>query len=133
MLLIGLPNFSFANEVAPKNCTQIDDTQTLTLPKTVKTMRQDIQSAISAGNIESLRVVLEQNELWPLAKIGSHDDPIKSWIDQSEQTDGRYILAQLSSILSLPFSKSNITTNIDLYVWPYFAIHASLQDPKVLM
>lgn len=95
------------------------------LPERVFAMQQDILAAAATGTIDKMQFVADQNEIWPIAEFSSksspHDTPLISWVAQSQQTNGVYILAQMSQILNLPFSKQKLVADIDLYVWPYFA------------
>lgn len=103
----------------------LPQTKLLDLPKQVQTMRQDILSAVKTGEIESLKGVLEQSELWPMAQIGNSNmadvNPINQWVEQSKKTQGAYILAQLDILLNMPYQTITLTQGLDLYIWPYFS------------
>lgn len=116
-------------------CSQLtayaDDTECAThpafdsLPELVVKTGQDIVKAASAGDMQLMLQVAEQNEVWPVADFGPdanyQQPPTVSWLKQSQETDGLYILAQMVEILKLPFAKKPLTGDIDLYIWPYFA------------
>lgn len=102
------------------------------LPELVVKTGQDIVKAANSGDMQLMLQVAEQNEVWPVADFGPDADyeqpPTISWQQQSQNTDGLYVLAQMVEILKLPFAKKNLIGDIDLYIWPYFAT----QDMKSL-
>ncbi|MBL1419201.1 MAG: hypothetical protein COC24_001700 [Alphaproteobacteria bacterium] len=95
------------------------------LPELVAKTRQDIIETAQLGNMNSMLEIAEQSEVWPVPDFGPEADyqepPIYSWVKQSQGTEGRYILAQMIEILSLPHTIKPLTQGVDLYIWPYFA------------
>lgn len=95
------------------------------LPALVLTTRKDIMETAAFGNMNPMLEIAERNEIWPVPSFdpnGSYDEPpIHSWVEQSHNTSGRYVLAQMFEILSLPYIKKPLNGGVDMYVWPYFA------------
>ncbi len=123
LFLIFFENISHANSRQANECHNAKaDTP---LPLRVKAMQSDILNAAETGNIFNLQIVLEQSELWPIAKFGiktsQTSNPVERWIEQSHGTQGAYILAQIEQILTMPAFKSPLVKGLDLYIWPYFA------------
>lgn len=96
-----------------------------TLPEAVLKTRQEIMSQAAFGNMLPMQEIADQNEIWPVADFGPdanyEDTPIQSWLAQSQDTEGRYILAQMIEVLSMPYLKKPLNGGVDLYIWPYFA------------
>ncbi|PCI89031.1 MAG: hypothetical protein COB24_00705 [Hyphomicrobiales bacterium] len=96
------------------------------LPELVVKTQQDIIETAQFGNMNPMLEIAERNEVWPVPDFGPEanyqEPPIRSWVKQSQDTEGRYILAQMIEILSLPYTKKPLTQGVDLYIWPYFAL-----------
>lgn len=105
------------------DCVAKGDVQNL--PEQVSKTRHEIIKTAQFGNMNPMLEIAEQNEVWPVPDFGPDADyeqaPIHSWVKQSQGTEGRYILAQMIEILSLPYTKKPLTADVDLYIWPYFA------------
>ena len=84
-------------------------------------MREMILNAARSGNIETLRPVLDSNELKPTVSFGGAEDPIKYWKETSSDGQGREIMAILTEILEMDFVRMDAGTSNEMYVWPYLA------------
>ena len=119
-LLFCSPSLALAHEF---ECTDKGSIENLPAP-VAKTQREIIETA-QFGNMNPMLEIAEQSEIWPVPDFGPDADylepPIYSWLKQSQDTDGRYILAQMIEVLSLPYAKKPLTEGVDLYIWPYFA------------
>ncbi len=91
------------------------------LPEPVKKMREMILNAARSGNIETLRPVLNSNELKPTVSFGGAEDPIKYWKETSSDGQGREIMAILTEILEMDFVRMDAGTSNEMYIWPYLA------------
>lgn len=95
------------------------------LPELVQKTRADIMTEAAFGNMNPMLEIAERSEIWPVPDFGpdaNYDEPpIYSWSQQSQDTEGRYILAQMIEILSLPYFKKPLNGGVDMYIWPYFA------------
>lgn len=91
------------------------------LPERVRQMRSAILEAARTGDIETMRPVLESNELMPLVADGPVDDPIAYWKKVSADGTGREILAILGEILDAGFVRLRAGKPDEIFVWPYFA------------
>ena len=91
-----------------------------TLPDPVQRMLGEIISAAQTGNLETMRAVLESNELKPMVAAAHIDEPIQYWKEQSANGTGRDVLAAMLNIIS---SGAVLTGkgHDAMYVWPYFA------------
>jgi hypothetical protein len=90
------------------------------LPEPVKRMLQQIAEAAESGEIETMRPVLESNELKPMVTTAYIEDPIGYWKKQSADGSGRDVLAAMLNVLSAGFVKTGQGQD-EMYVWPYFA------------
>lgn len=95
------------------------------LPELVLKTRNEIMTEASYGNMNPMQQIADQNEIWPVADFGPdanyEESPIYSWNAQSQDTQGRYILAQMIEVLTMPHLKKPLNGGVDLYIWPYFA------------
>jgi len=92
------------------------------LPESVKIMRDRILEAARSGDIEALHPVLEMNELKPTVSFGGASDPVAYWKQTSGDGHGREIMAIMSEILEMPFTRTDAGTSNEMYVWPYLAV-----------
>ena len=126
-LLVCSTSTSLAHEF---DCAKKGDLANL--PELVITTRHDIIETAQFGNMNPMLEIVDRNEIWPVPDFGPdanyENAPIHSWVAQSQQTEGRYILAQMIEILSLPYAIKPLTQGVDLYIWPYFA-EADLSYP----
>jgi hypothetical protein len=90
------------------------------LPDPVKRMLEAIFVAANSGDIESMRPVLESNELKPMVAAKHIDDPIAFWKKASADGEGRDVLAAMLNVLAVGFVKAG-KGHDEMYVWPYFA------------
>jgi hypothetical protein len=91
------------------------------LPDKVKAMRRRILDATRTGELDSLRPVLESNEMPPTLSGGGSDDPIATLRLLSGDDKGREILAILQEVLEAGYVHVDVGTPQEMYVWPYFA------------
>lgn len=90
------------------------------LPDPVKRMIERIAVAAETGEIETMRPVLESNELKPMVAAAYVEDPIAFWKKQSADGSGRDVLAAMLNVMSSGFVR--VGQGLDeMYVWPYFA------------
>ncbi|WP_319772942.1 hypothetical protein [Breoghania sp.] len=91
------------------------------LPKPVARIRAQILDAALSGDLESLRPVLESNEMPPTLALTDIEDPIDYLKQASGDEAGREILALLSEILEAGWVHVDEGTPQEMYIWPYFA------------
>ncbi len=91
------------------------------LPAEVNRTRQAILAAAMSGDIDSMRVPIEMNEIPPIVAREKVADPIAYWKTLSGDGEGREILAILVKLLRTGFVEKHAGTGDALYVWPYFA------------
>lgn len=94
------------------------------LPPSVREMRQTILEAVRTGRIEDLRIAIEWNELPP--DFGAPKDvaPIDFLKKESDDGQGREILAILGKLLDLAPEQAPLGADLEnnaIYVWPYLA------------
>jgi hypothetical protein len=90
------------------------------LPDPVKRMLERMATAAQSGEIESMRPVLESNELKPMVAAAHVDDPIALWKKQSADGSGRDVLAAMLNVMSSGYARVGQGGD-EMYVWPYFA------------
>lgn len=90
------------------------------LPDPVKRMLESMVVAAQSGDIETMRPVLESNELKPMVSAGAVDDPIAYWKRVSADAEGREILAAMLNVLSSGYVRVGEGRE-EMFVWPYFA------------
>ena len=90
------------------------------LPAAVVRMRDALMDAARSGDIETLRPVLEQNEMPPSLGGDAGDDPIAFLRGQSGDPEGREILALLLEILEAGWVHVDSGGAQEMYIWPYF-------------
>jgi hypothetical protein len=90
------------------------------LPDPVKRMLEKIIGAAESGDIESMRPVLESNELKPMVSPTDVPDPIAYWKRASADGNGRDVLAAMLNILASGFVRVGEGKD-EMYVWPFFA------------
>jgi hypothetical protein len=91
------------------------------LPPQVARMRAAILSAAATGEIESLRVPIEMNELPPMLANEKVGDPMAYWKKISGDGEGREVMATLIQLFRTGFARKAGGTGKEMYVWPYFA------------
>jgi hypothetical protein len=90
------------------------------LPDPVKRMLERIATAAQSGEIETMRPVLESNELKPMVATAHVDDPIALWKKESADGSGRDVLAAMLNVMSSGYARVGQGPD-EMYVWPYFA------------
>jgi hypothetical protein len=90
------------------------------LPDPVKRMIEQIAEAAQSGEIETMRPVLESNEIKPMVAAEYVEDPIAFWKKDSADGSGRDVLAAMLNVMSSGFARVG-TGPDEMYVWPYFA------------
>lgn len=93
------------------------------LPKQVLRMRNAIIHAARSGRIETLRPVLESNELMPIFSFGPDKDPIGYWKKASADGTGRDIMADMVRVFSSGFVRVDPGTPKETYIWPYHFVY----------
>lgn len=94
------------------------------LPQSVSDMREQILSAIVAGNVSELRDAIEWNEIKPDFGTEANADPIAYWKKISSDGEGHEVLAIMANLLALAPARLAIgkdPENTLVYVWPYLA------------
>jgi hypothetical protein len=104
-----------AAEQAPQALYDFD-----ALPDPVKRMLEKIAEAAQSGEIETMRPVLESNELKPMVAAAHVDDPIALWKKQSADGSGREVLAAMLDVMSSGYARAGKGPD-EMYVWPHFA------------
>ncbi len=90
------------------------------LPDPVKRMLERMATAAQSGEIETMRPVLESNELKPMVAEAHVDDPIALWKKQSADGSGRDVLAAMLNVMAAGYARVGQGQD-EMYVWPYFA------------
>jgi hypothetical protein len=91
------------------------------LPAEVDRMRRAILDAAASGDIETMRVPVEMNEIPPIIGKAKPADPIAHWRKVSGDGEGREILAIFIQLFRTGFSRTEAGTGDEMYIWPYFA------------
>lgn len=91
------------------------------LPAEVDRMRRAILEAATSGDIETMRVPVEMNEIPPIIGKAKPPDPIAHWRKVSGDGEGREILAIFIQLFRAGFSRTEAGTGDEMYIWPYFA------------
>ncbi len=110
------PALSRAQTVQPEILRDISR-----LPEETQRMRQAILAAAVSGDIETLRVAADMNELPPVLTNGKVADPVAFWKKLSGDGEGREILAALIEIFRTGYVRKTGGKDGDLFLWPYFA------------
>jgi hypothetical protein len=92
-----------------------------TLPPQVARMRSAILGAAASGEVESLRIPIEMNELPPMLAADKVKDPMLYWREISGDGEGREVMATLIELFRAGFARKGGGTENEMYVWPYFA------------
>lgn len=92
------------------------------LPDPVRAMRDRILEAALSGDMGKLRIVMESNEMMPALSFGEDQgDPIKAMKEQSNDGEGREVMAILAEVLEAGYVHVDKGTPQEMYLWPYFA------------
>ena len=110
-----------AAEVAPQEKPDVFYDPGL-LPDPVRTMRDKILEAALSGDLDKLRVVVQSNEMPPVFSFGENgSDPIAAMKEQSNDGEGREVMAILAEVLEAGYVHVDQGTPQEMYLWPYFA------------
>jgi len=90
------------------------------LPDPVKRMLEQIVVAAESGEIETMRPVLESNELKPMVTAAYVEDPIEFWKKASADGAGRDVLAAMLNVIASGYVRVGQGQD-EMFVWPYFA------------
>ena len=90
------------------------------LPDPVKRMLEQIIVAAESGEIETMRPVLDSNELKPMVTAAYVEDAIEFWKKASADGAGRDVLAAMLNVIASGFVRVGQGQD-EMYVWPYFA------------
>lgn len=105
------------------------------LPEPVRIMRDKILEAALSGDTEKLRVVIQSNEMPPAFSFGEDSgDPIAAMKEQSNDGEGREVMAILAEVLEAGYVHVDRGTPQEMYLWPYFAQYPlnDLTPPQVI-
>jgi hypothetical protein len=91
------------------------------MPPPVLATRQKLIDAAKSGDLEKLRVLMQEQPEPPAVSLGDPGDPIEYLKALSADADGREILAILLEVMEMGFSHVGEGTEEEFYVWPYFA------------
>ena len=92
------------------------------LPDPVRAMRDKILEAALSGDLDRLKVVIQSNEMPPAFSFGEENgDPIASMKAESNDGEGREVMAILAEVLEAGYVHVDKGTPQEMYVWPYFA------------
>ncbi len=88
------------------------------LPPPVAKARRRILDAAYSGEMQKLKVVMQQNEMPPALSVNEIGDPIEFLEHQSGDGKGMEILAILSTILESDWVHLDVGKPQEMYVWP---------------
>jgi hypothetical protein len=91
------------------------------LPAAVQKMRLEILKAAASGQIESLRLPIELNEMPPMFADKPTGDSIGFLSRASGDGEGREILAILINVLTTGYVRQKPASGKEMFIWPYFA------------
>lgn len=92
------------------------------LPDPVRAMRDKILEAALSGELDKLKIVIQTNEMPPAFSFGEEQtDPIEAVKSQSNDGEGREVMAILAEVLEAGYVHVDKGTPQEMYVWPYFA------------
>jgi hypothetical protein len=92
------------------------------LPDPVRAMRDKILEAALSGDLDKLKVVIQSNEMPPAFSFGEDKgDPIAAMKEQSNDGEGREVMAILAEVLEAGYVHVDKGTPQEMYLWPYFA------------
>jgi hypothetical protein len=94
------------------------------LPRPVLDLREALQAAVEAGQVEELAQTYAETPIKPDIGAAEGADPAAHWKRVSGDGQGREVLAALSLLLEAGYAEIRRGADIEnnkLYVWPYFA------------
>ncbi len=86
-----------------------------------KRIRHAMMVAAMTGEIKSMRLPIEMNEIPPIISEDRIDDPVEYWRTVSGDGEGREILSILIRLFRSGFVREIQGSGDVMYVWPYFA------------
>ena len=92
------------------------------LPEPVRKTREQLLEATRTGDLEALRPFIrtEGEEATELSLGGFEGDPIAHLKQMSGDGEGQEILAILQEVLEAGYVHTDIGTENEIYLWPYF-------------
>ena len=90
------------------------------LPEPARRIRHAILVAAMTGDIHSMRIPIEMNEIPPIFASEKISDPIEHWRSISGDAEGREILSILIKLFRTGFVRQLQESGDAMYVWPYF-------------
>jgi len=92
------------------------------LPEPVRRTRAQLIEAARSGELEALRPLIrtEGEEATELSLGGIEGDPIEHLRQMSGDGEGQEILAILQEVLEAGYVHTDIGTENEIYLWPYF-------------
>lgn len=91
------------------------------LPDSVQRIRHAMIVAAMTGEIQSMRVPIEMNEIPPIISSDKVSDPIEHWKKISGDGQGREILSILIKLFRSGFVREAPGSDDEMFIWPYFA------------
>lgn len=91
------------------------------LPEPVRQMRDKILEAALSGDLSKLQAVAAAGAAPPVVSFSGEGDNIEDIKTQSNDGEGREIMAILSEIMEAGYVHVDRGTPEEMYVWPYFA------------
>ncbi|MGL5114831.1 MAG: hypothetical protein ACRC7G_07995 [Beijerinckiaceae bacterium] len=107
------------------------------LPSAVRRMRALILDAMRSGEVESLRLPIETNEVPPsfarqkpraAAGVAMATELLRIFSERSGDGRGRETMGQVINLLAVGAARVSAGRPQEMYVWPYF----STLDPRLL-
>ncbi|MFC3705359.1 hypothetical protein ACFOOL_11390 [Devosia honganensis] len=92
------------------------------LPEPVRAMREQLIEATRTGDLDSLQPIIDAQDTPPNVSFGRPDDALAYLREQSEDEEGRQILALLRNLLEMPYAVLGAGSDSPNYVWPYLAV-----------
>ncbi|HWK13374.1 MAG TPA: hypothetical protein VNS02_03190 [Rhizobiaceae bacterium] len=92
------------------------------LPEPVRKTREELLEATRSGNLQALRPFIrtEGENATELSLGGVEGDPIEHLKQMSGDGEGQEILAILQEVLEAGYVHTEIGTENEIYLWPYF-------------
>ncbi len=91
------------------------------LPDSVQRIRHAMIVAAMTGEIQSMRIPIEMNEIPPIISNQKVADPIEHWKAASGDGEGREILSILIRLFRAGFVRQAPGSGDEMFIWPYFA------------
>ena len=91
------------------------------LPNSVQRIRHAMIVAAMTGEVQSMRIPIEMNEIPPIISNDKVSDPIEHWKTISGDGQGREILSILIKLFRTGFVQQAPGSGDEMFIWPYFA------------